>query len=550
MTSTSGGPQYQGPQNPYTPQSGNPGQQSGNPGQPYRQPSQPQRPALGSEFFNWIRSLNFYRSTDRWVGGVSGAIANRIGWDPLIIRIIWFAFFCAAGFGALLYGLAWMLLPDERDGTILLEEAITHGRFPAAFWLSALMMLIGCPGSVFAVPFISIPVFIALIVAAIILYNRDQNRRNATSPGNPGQSGFGGPGNPGDPRQPYGPGAPNGPQSAASQPNQPTGTGAQPNQPGQTNQSQPGNNQPYNPFRTQTPSNGPTFYAGPQRMRPVPPAVVYRRKPAGPVVVGIASGLILLSLAALVAMIAFGFIPGEVSIVTLIAVWILGITLALGLLTIVLGFVGRKTGGLIPITIVAIIASLCAYAVLPSVNHAGATIDSVTNSAYVNALHSESRTYHSSDWEQLVDGGLKVVNSTVTIDLRDWDSRDWSSANSETGLNYSSKDYRGCPVGELDLEAVNSTVTLLTPKGCATGFGDINQAFSQLNLEDSNGTRYSTSDSVVIDRNGDSVYSWDSRYENIADKSAYIDGELVFSTVTVQREVSGDSSSSSNPYTS
>ncbi|PLS31774.1 PspC domain-containing protein [Bifidobacterium margollesii] len=497
-------------------------------GQPYGQTpyaqgpyGRPPRQALGSEFFNWIRSLNFYRSSDRWVGGVSGAIANRIGWDPLIIRIIWFAFFCAAGFGALLYGVAWMLMPDERDGTIVLEEAIVHGKFPSAFWLSLLFIIIGCPGSAFAVPFITIPVFIALIVAAIVLYNRDRKKKA-------------------------------GPDVRSGQPQpgpQSNGTARPGQQPGpQPNQPNPGN--PYDPQRGRSgfnPGSGPTYYAGPQRTQPKVPTVVYRRRPAGPVVVGIASGLILISLAVLVAMVAFGFIPGEVSVLTLIAVWTLGITLALGLLTIVLGFMGRKAGGLIPITIVAVIASLCSYALLPSAHVSGATIDAFNRSSgYSTTLYSQSQTFRTNDWESLVNGGLKAVNSTVLIDLRSW-----GGSSEGDGLNYSYLDYRGCPTGELDLEAVNSSVTLIVDSGCATGIGDVKQAFSQVALEDSNGTRYSTGQPMMINRSGNSSYPWEQGYEDTADKAAYVTGDLVFSSVTVLRELpsDSDSSSSSNPYT-
>ena len=103
------------------------------------------RQPFGSGFFNWIRSWNMNRSSDRWLGGVSGAIAGKLGWDPIIIRIFWLALTLAWGTGLMLYGLLWLLLPDERNGAILLENVIDHGDCPADFWGALIVTLVGAP---------------------------------------------------------------------------------------------------------------------------------------------------------------------------------------------------------------------------------------------------------------------------------------------------------------------------------------------------------------------------------------------------------------------
>ncbi|RSX50315.1 PspC domain-containing protein [Bifidobacterium callimiconis] len=410
----------------------------------------PNQPA-GSRFFNWIRSLGFRRSTDRWIGGVSGAIANRLGWDPLIIRIIWFAFFCAAGFGALLYGLAWFLLPDERDGTIIAEEALVNGRFPAPFWMSILFMIIGCPGSVFAVPFISIPLFIALIVAAILLYNRDRN-------------------------------------GGDRQPNQnPTATG-EPTMPNvNPNPANPANNfagpAPQQPFAPQQP--GPAPYFGPARPQPAQPTVVYRRKPAGPVVVGIVSGLILLSLAGLIALMAFGRHYELPTAVTMVSVWILVVTFLLGLVTIIVGFTGRKSGGLIPLTIVALIASMCAYVALPGASY-------MTGSAYGTEVTFADRTYRSADLDMLQTTGLDVAFSSVTLDLSDWGNVYPGSA---------------CPTGELGLDIAFSDLEIELPDGCKVVSNVDNTFSSTINNDGALTTLDSAGSSSVLVLTGDSVFS-------------------------------------------
>ena len=517
-------------------------QQPGNTGsQPFQDTSSPygnsypQQP-VGSGFFNWIRSLNFYRSTNRWIGGVSGAIANRLGWDPLIIRIIWFAFFCVAGFGALLYGVAWLLLPDERDGTILLEEAIDRGRFPGAFWMSLLFILIGCPGSVFAVPFISVPVFVVLVIVALVLYSR-QKHQNQQGPGSAGTSGSG----PSTPGTPY---TANNTGSASGAPTDPfTSSGNTSSTPTNPFASYSATN-PYSTGQQQnaastgttgqahTPQQPytPPFYTSPKTSytRPAAPTT-YRRKPAGPVVVGITAGLILLSLAALIAFIAFGYGTGNPtpSVVALITLWTLGVTFILGLITIVLGFAGRKSGGLLPITIIVMVLLLCLW---PTTRLADSAFEISASSSYGTIDVGNDASYGPNDWDQLQQDGLKAVNSEVTIDLRQWqyDMND---------LTDDHLDYRGCPIGSLDLEAVNSQITILIPKGCAVGIDDINQVGGDISALNANGEHLHGNG--LFDANGHLTRPDDMsehEYKDALDKAVTVEGEIVFSDVTVTQE--------------
>lgn len=56
-----------------------------------------------------------YRSKkDKMIGGVCGGIAEYLGIDPTIIRLIWAftAFFWGAGI--ILYILAWIIIPEEK----------------------------------------------------------------------------------------------------------------------------------------------------------------------------------------------------------------------------------------------------------------------------------------------------------------------------------------------------------------------------------------------------------------------------------------------------
>ncbi|MCC3290235.1 MULTISPECIES: PspC domain-containing protein [unclassified Arthrobacter] len=85
-------------------------------------PGAPSSGGLHSGFFNWIRSLGLPRGGDRWFGGVATGIAARTGLDPVLVRGL-FVVLGAFGIGLLVYGVAWALLP-EPDGRIHLEEAI------------------------------------------------------------------------------------------------------------------------------------------------------------------------------------------------------------------------------------------------------------------------------------------------------------------------------------------------------------------------------------------------------------------------------------------
>ncbi|MCQ1985579.1 PspC domain-containing protein [Arthrobacter sp. zg-Y844] len=85
-------------------------------------PGAPSSGGFHSGFFNWVRSLGLPRGGDRWFGGVATGIAARTGLDPVLVRGL-FVVLGAFGIGLLVYGVAWALLP-EPDGRIHLEEAI------------------------------------------------------------------------------------------------------------------------------------------------------------------------------------------------------------------------------------------------------------------------------------------------------------------------------------------------------------------------------------------------------------------------------------------
>lgn len=86
-------------------------------------------PATESRFFGWLRQLGVQRRRG-WLGGVCGGIAERIGVDPLLVRGVAVVLAVAGAPVALLYALAWFLLPG--DGGVIHAQQLGHGRVTRA----------------------------------------------------------------------------------------------------------------------------------------------------------------------------------------------------------------------------------------------------------------------------------------------------------------------------------------------------------------------------------------------------------------------------------
>ena len=93
-------------------------------------------------FFDSLRGSGLMRTNERWIAGVAGGVAYRFDLDPTLVRCAWVVLSLFAGVGLVLYGLAWALLPEESDGRIHLEEALS-GRFNAGLAGAIGMTIIG-----------------------------------------------------------------------------------------------------------------------------------------------------------------------------------------------------------------------------------------------------------------------------------------------------------------------------------------------------------------------------------------------------------------------
>ncbi|WP_258933902.1 PspC domain-containing protein [Nesterenkonia pannonica] len=97
---------------------------------------------VGSGIFEWVRSTGWHRPHSSWVGGVLAAVGDRLGWDAALVRGLGvLAFIVATAPTALLYGLAWILLPD-RKGQIHAERAL-RGDFTSGAAAGGLLAVVG-----------------------------------------------------------------------------------------------------------------------------------------------------------------------------------------------------------------------------------------------------------------------------------------------------------------------------------------------------------------------------------------------------------------------
>jgi phage shock protein PspC (stress-responsive transcriptional regulator) len=74
-------------------------------------------------------SKRLYRIQDgRLVAGVCAGLAAYFGIDPTLVRLGFVVLTAFGGLGALLYLGAWVVIPEETDGTSIAENFINKRR--------------------------------------------------------------------------------------------------------------------------------------------------------------------------------------------------------------------------------------------------------------------------------------------------------------------------------------------------------------------------------------------------------------------------------------
>jgi phage shock protein PspC (stress-responsive transcriptional regulator) len=140
------------------------------------------QPSVTTGFFDQIRGAGVRRSQDRWIAGVAGGLARRLGVDPLLIRAGFIALLLF-GIGFLAYLIAWALLPDEDD-SIVAERAIREGDGWGVFLLVVIALSVLGVGPLFssADGWWSLVMTLAVIAGIWWLVNRYRGTTPAAGP--------------------------------------------------------------------------------------------------------------------------------------------------------------------------------------------------------------------------------------------------------------------------------------------------------------------------------------------------------------------------------
>jgi len=77
--------------------------------------------------FDALRRIGVRRRTDdKWIAGVCSGLADRLGVDPVIVRVALVVLTLLGGIGLTVYLVAWALLPNDKD-EIAIERALRDG---------------------------------------------------------------------------------------------------------------------------------------------------------------------------------------------------------------------------------------------------------------------------------------------------------------------------------------------------------------------------------------------------------------------------------------
>lgn len=141
-----------------------------------------------------LRDLSGLRRslTDRKVAGVAGGLGRHLNVDPTIIRVLFVVLCFFGGAGFLLYGAAWLLVPEEgKEEAIISAGASARNALLVAAAVVAGLLLIGDSWGGFGFPW---PLAVVALVIFVVLMNRDrpmtsQNPPNSAGPGGVGVTG-------------------------------------------------------------------------------------------------------------------------------------------------------------------------------------------------------------------------------------------------------------------------------------------------------------------------------------------------------------------------
>jgi phage shock protein PspC (stress-responsive transcriptional regulator) len=146
-------------------------------------PQQDERTRPGVATDN-LRSYEHLRrsTTDRKIAGVAGGLGRHLNIDPTVLRVVLVVLAFFGGAGLVIYGAAWLLVPEEgTEQTVVETSPSTRNALLIVVGVIAAMLLVGDAWNGFGFPW---PLALAAVVVLVVLVNRD---RRSSAPAQPQQ---------------------------------------------------------------------------------------------------------------------------------------------------------------------------------------------------------------------------------------------------------------------------------------------------------------------------------------------------------------------------
>ncbi len=199
-----------------------PGATTGQPGaDPSERGEDDQGPRVGAAD---VRDLGRMRRTvgpDRYVAGVGGGLARHLDVDPVVVRVALAVLAFFGGAGLLLYGVAWLVVPE--DGAERARLSLDARSRTVALAGTGVLATLALLGDTLGGDWFPWPLALVALLVFLVVTRRDRRATPPPPPYGPPPGAYG-PRQPyGPPPGPYGPRQPYGPPPAAYGPPRPPG---------------------------------------------------------------------------------------------------------------------------------------------------------------------------------------------------------------------------------------------------------------------------------------------------------------------------------------
>jgi phage shock protein PspC (stress-responsive transcriptional regulator) len=116
------------------------------------------------------------RDQNKVVAGVCAGVAQRLGIDPNVVRVVTVVLAIFGGAGILLYAAGWLLLPEERTGLSLGERALRGGAPDGVstilLALALLVVTVGVAIGILSDSWFATAVLVVAVGIGVVLLNR------------------------------------------------------------------------------------------------------------------------------------------------------------------------------------------------------------------------------------------------------------------------------------------------------------------------------------------------------------------------------------------